>query len=665
MKTFFYIILLYSLIVTDFSNNCFAQNRTIDSLLNLIKTDKEDTNKIKHFNLITNEYFNIGNFIDGVKLSKESISLSEKLNWKIGKGAALNNLGISYTYLGNYPEALNSLYLALKIDEELNNKYDIATVYSNIGNVYNMQNNYEKALNNYLLGINIAKYANSKNLLAALYNNTGLIYVDEKNYDEALKYYYKALKIKEETGNKRTIAYTIANIGELYLKTGNYPESLKNFKNSLKMLEDINDKYGIAQTYLGLGAVYIKLNKNIEAQIYLNKALLFSKELGAMELIKEIYNGMTELDEKTGDFKSAFQHHKLYISYRDSLNNDETKKKTLQTTMQYEYDKKDIAAKAKQEELDAITKEERKKNQIIILAIVAVLIIVLVFSVFIYNRIKITQKQKIKIQTQKIQIEASHKNISDSITYAQKIQDSILPPEREIKKYLPESFIYFQPKDVIGGDFYWFYHRQNFSYIAVVDCTGHGVPGALVSMTINSLLDEVIQDESLTIPGEVLSRLHSSVYKTLQQQKGDNYSQDGCDMSLCVIDHSKKLLHFSGARNHAYLVDGKDIRILKATSKSVGGLSLIGLAEPDRAFKTETIELRDELFLVMSTDGIFDQLNEKDEAFGNKKFNEMISAIYNSSINQGSSIVDSFITLWKKDLHSQDDMLVMGFGLKI
>lgn len=272
-------------------------------------------------------------------------------------------------------------------------------------------------------------------------------------------------------------------------------------------------------------------------------------------------------------------------------------------------------------------------------------------------------KQKNEIEGQKIQIEISHKKVSDSINYAQKIQYSILPSEEEIRNYIPDYFVYFQPKDIISGDFYWFYHYNGLSYIAVADCTGHGVPGALVSMTIHSLLNEVMMEEKLSVPDEILSRLHSSVYKTLQQHKGDEYSQDGCDISLSIIDHANNLLHFSGARNHAYLTNGENITILKATSKSIGGLSMLGEPEPDRKFKSETIELKEGVLLVMSTDGIFDQLNSQDEAFGNARFKEMINTIYHQSINEGNSIVSSSIDNWKKDSHPQDDMLVMGFKI--
>ncbi|HXU28330.1 MAG TPA: two-component regulator propeller domain-containing protein [Bacteroidia bacterium] len=274
-------------------------------------------------------------------------------------------------------------------------------------------------------------------------------------------------------------------------------------------------------------------------------------------------------------------------------------------------------------------------------------------------------EQKNEIETQKIQIEISHKKVSDSINYAQKIQYSILPSEEEIRNYVPDYFVYFQPKDIISGDFYWFYHHNGFSYAAVADCTGHGVPGALMSMTIHSLLNEVMMEEKLIVPGEILSRLHSSVYKTLQQQKGDEYSQDGCDISLSIIDHANKLLHFSGARNHAYLTNGTNITVIKATSKSIGGLSMLGEPEPERKFKSETIELKEDVLLIMSTDGIFDQLNNQDESFGNTRFKEMINTIYYQPITKGNEIVASSINNWKKDLYPQDDMLVMGFKLNL
>ena len=153
-----------------------------------------------------------------------------------------------------------------------------------------------------------------------------------------------------------------------------------------------------------------------------------------------------------------------------------------------------------------------------------------------------------------------------------------------IRKRIPHSFVYFEPKDVIGGDFYWYYTKDHYCFIATIDCTGHGVPGALMSMTIYSLINEIMLKEKLTDPGEILSLLHQKVNVALHQEDGDEYSQDGCDASLCRIDFQNNELVFSGARNDLWIYNGNEIRMLKADRKSIGGLSLLREFESERIF---------------------------------------------------------------------------------
>jgi serine phosphatase RsbU (regulator of sigma subunit)/tetratricopeptide (TPR) repeat protein len=655
--TIFLIYCLSSLCYT------YAQNSKIDSLLTLIKTDKEDINKVEHLNKLPKEYERIGEYYKGLNYCNDALALSQKLNYGKGIANSHNIIGDIYNYQGNYPKALKNYFSALEIYEKIKDENGIAYSYNNIGVVFNYQSNYSEALKKHLAALKIRIEIKDKQSVAQSYNNMGNVYLNQGNYSESLKMYKASLKTCEEIKFKVGIAHSYGNIGIIYAIQDDLPKALKSFLISIKMQREIGDNGGVANSFINLGELYIRLHKRKEAEAYLDSALCLATTMGNTNTIKESYSSLTRLDSASGNFKTAYEHYKLYMIYRDSLYNKETEKKSIQTSMQYEFEKKELAAKAQQEELAVINSEEKQKQLLVIYTVTGVLILVVLFSIVLYNRFKINEKQKIKIEQQKIQLEISHKKVSDSINYAQKIQYSILPSEEDIKKHILNHFAYFNPKDTIGGDFYWFYHYNGFSYIAVADCTGHGVPGALVSMIIYSLLDEIMMEEKLTNPGEILSRLHNHVYKTLQQQKGDEYSQDGCDISLGVFDHTNKLLHFAGARNSAYLTNGKNIIVLKATAKSIGGLSILGEPEPERTYKSETIELKEEMLLVMSTDGIFDQLNNQDEAFGNTRFKEMIYNVYNQSIIRGSEIISSSINSWKKNTQSQDDMLVMGFQL--
>lgn len=264
-----------------------------------------------------------------------------------------------------------------------------------------------------------------------------------------------------------------------------------------------------------------------------------------------------------------------------------------------------------------------------------------------------------------VELKYKNDNINHSIDYAYKIQYSILPEIDLISEHLSDFNLYFTPKNVIGGDFYWFMERDEACYIAAIDCTGHSIPGAMISMIIFSLLNEVMIKESNLNTGEVLNRLHSRLYKFLQQEKGDDYSQDGCDISLCRIDKSNKELQYSGARQNIYLCYEDDIVELKATPKSIGGYSLSGVHEPERDFYTQRIRINEGMLVAMATDGVLDQLDEHDEIFGTNKLKRLIKESYVSSGDGVTKNYNTVLNNWKKNTIQQDDMLLLTFKINL
>ena len=381
----------------------FGQNHKIDSLLNLIKTGKEDTNKVIHLYKTCQEYILISEFDKGLVFGKQALVLAQNLSFKKGIAQSYNNIGIIYMYQGNYPESLKNHFASLNIKKEIKDKYGVASSYSNIGNIY----------------------------------------ANQGNYPEALKNHYAGLKINEEINDKKDIATSYNNIGVIYMKKGDLQEALKNQFASLKIDEELKDNQAIATSCLNIGDIYTKLNKIKEAKEYFDKALKLSIETGYKEAIKSSYAGLTIIDSIIGNYKAAFEHDKLHIIYRDSLNNEETQKKSLQASMQYEFDKKEIATKAEQDKLDAINAEEKQKQRVIIYAVAGLLILVGVFAAFMFNRFRITQKQKQVIEEQKVLVDKAYetlheknKEVMDSIRYAKRIQTALITSDKYINNAL-------------------------------------------------------------------------------------------------------------------------------------------------------------------------------------------------------------------------------------
>ncbi len=415
-------------------------------------------------------------------------------------------------------------------------------------------------LKNYFACLKIKEEAGDKVGISASYVNIGNIYAEQGKYPEALQNYYTALKIKEEIGDKASQANPYNNIGNVYYYQNNFPEALKNFFIAMKIREDIGDQAGVASSLENIGNVYTKLKKFDKAGEFLRKAKDLSIEIGYKELLKNSYNSLAELDSSRGDFKGAYENHKLFILIRDSLDNEESRKSTIQSQMTYDFEKKEAVATAEHKiELknqQALADEKSHKQKVVLLFVLGSLILVLLFAGFIFRSLRVTRKQKDIIEVQKNQVEEQkqevehqknivdekQKEIIDSITYAKRLQHAILPSTDEIKKYLPNSFILYKPKDIVAGDFYWMHVSpiEDVVFIAAADSTGHGVPGAMVSVVCSNALNRAVNEFNLLETGKILDKTRELVLETFA--KSGEEINDGMDISLLSIDrHSNQI----------------------------------------------------------------------------------------------------------------------------
>jgi class 3 adenylate cyclase len=284
--------------------------------------------------------------------------------------------------------------------------------------------------------LKIYKDIDNKFGIASSYNNIGLVYDSQGNLSEALKYHLASLKIREAIGDKYGIASSYNNIGTIYSDQGNYPEALKNLFAGLKIFEAIGDKDGTANSYNNIGEINIKLKKINEAEKYLNKGLQLSKEIGSKEVIKNSEHDLSKLDSIEGNFRQAYEHYKLYIIYKDSLNNEVVRKKTIQQSMTYEFEKKEAAAKAWQDKKDAVAEAESKREKVIRYSVIGGFLLALVFLFFVNRSLRVTLRQNRLIKKQKklvdeknLQLSQQNEEISnqrDEIDLEKKKSDNLL-----------------------------------------------------------------------------------------------------------------------------------------------------------------------------------------------------------------------------------------------
>ena len=649
-------ILLPFILITFF---LFAANKrlcaqNLDSVQTLLKTAKEDTNKLNLLNYLTENAAEDDWPVYNVEMGKLAEKLLLQNNAQVKHKAAkhqadyINNLGIIANTQGKVQLALEYFQKGLHLRQKDNDKRGISESYGNLSDLYRNQNQIDKALEFLNLGLKIAQELKDKHLIAVNSQKIGRIYEERGKLEEALSYYDKGLKLFEELGDKSWIASNIKYIGEIYQQKGQLDKALDYYEQGLKIAQGIDDKQWIAVILNSMGTIYLEKKNLAEAEEYANKALSLAKENASPKQIRNAAALLREVYLKNNNYKGAYTMHALYLQMRDSINNQETQKLYLRKQYEIEYERQQALAKSEQDKKDLAYREHNKQQLIIIYAAVSILILVTVFAFFTYNRFKLTEKQKNII-------EQHQKEIIDSINYAKRIQQAVLKEEEHVSQHLPPHFILFKPKDIVSGDFYWALEKAGYLYVTAADCTGHGVPGAFLTMLGTSFLNEINAKDDVLSPAEILDQLRAKIVNELGRQ---GTTKDGMDISLMRLDLKTNELMWAGAYNPLwYITEGK-LKEIKANKQP------IGYTDDPKPFTNHTVSLNSGDMIYLFTDGFADQFGgEKGKKFKYKQLEEKLLAISNKELIEQKEILHQVFTDWKGNLEQVDDVTVIGIKL--
>jgi tetratricopeptide (TPR) repeat protein len=628
--------------------------------LNLSINNKADI--LKNYTNLGNLYEDQGNKLNALLSFEASLKIAKELKDNKSISRNLNNISICYLGQGNYTVSLNYLLSSLKINEKIGDKSQIASNYLNIGLIYYYQKNYDEALKWQFKSMELHKELASKRDIAYNLTNLSSIYFDMANYSLALNYENQALVINLDINNKNGIAKNYRNIGNIYLKQSEFDKAFKNFYAALKIDKELNDQEGISVSYCNIAETNLQLKKYKEAREIIIQSLSPTIASANKFRIKEHYYVLAKLDSIQGIWKGAYFNYRLFDSYGDSLINERNTKKLVESQMQYEFDKKQNAQKLKQETKDAIVSQEKKRQKTMIFLVSIVLALVLVFSVLLFNRFRITLKQKkiIEIQKKKVEnqkelIEEKNKQVTDSINYAKRIQIAILPPVHIFQKKLPDSFIFYLPKDIVAGDFYWQEKIGESILFAACDCTGHGVPGAMVSVVCNNALNRAVREFNRIKPAEILDKTLEIVIENFDNSEDE--IKDGMDISLCSFNPTTKQLQYAGANNPLWIVRNKELIEIKANKQAIGNIDNI------TPFTNHSFQLFSGDKVYISSDGYADQFGGETgkKKLTKKRFKELLLSFNDLPIPLQREKLEHFFYEYKKDIDQIDDILVIGF----
>jgi tetratricopeptide (TPR) repeat protein len=638
-----------------------------------------------------------GRYAEALEAYQKALSIRERIGDQQGIADCYNNVGNIHYDQGQYAEALEAYQKALSIRERIGDQQGIASSYNNIGAIHKTQGRYAEALEAYQKALAIFERIGDQKGIANSYGNIGLIHDDQGRYAEALEAHQKALTIRERIGDQQGIASCYNNIGIIHKAQGRYAEALEAYQKALIIRERIGDQQGIASCYNNIGLIHADQGRYAEALEAFQKALAIAQSLQLRDLLDNIYLNLAQTDSAlaasglTHLWKSAYLHHRLYAAYKDSVRNEESIRKQAQLESQYEYDKKIALLKAQQEKERALATaqlRQRETQRNLSLLALGIALIGLVTFAILYRKIRqqrdLIQKQSDEIQQKNLALEQynaelkstnqaleesnriiqqqaetlSEKNekILDSIRYAERIQRAILPSAEKWQRLLPQSFLLYKPRDIVAGDFYWLEETEQYIFLGVADATGHGVPGAFVSIVCANALHKAVLEEGLESPAEILWRVREVVVSQLTQA-GEKV-KDGMDIALIRFakeDRSRAV--FAGANRPLWIVSAEGLLEVAGTRQP------IGYVEEPKAFEEVELMLgsRAPAMVYAFTDGIVDQMGgPKGRKLLPKGLREWLLSLWNQPVAEQAERLEALFETWRGEHHQMDDVTIVG-----
>jgi serine phosphatase RsbU (regulator of sigma subunit) len=495
----------------------------------------------------------------------------------------------------------------------------------------------------------------------------------------------KSIDLFKELNDTLGIAVGYGNVGTVNFFLGNYEQSLEYHLKSVELHLKIHNKDGLAHSYSNISDTYAVMadstaSSEEQRMLYLNEAVRYghksleiAKEIDAIYVENFVAGTLKDVYKMLGDYKTSLEYADLFISTRDSMFNEEKIDAIQEMQTKYETEKKQQQIELQESQIAARDAEIRQqkmfRNALGAGFFLIVLIVVIIIYAYIQKRkanSKIMEQNEMILEANeelKVLNEAvSQQNheIIDSISYAERIQAAMLPPDSYVTELLHENFIFYKPRDIVSGDFYWIRQVNRFIVLVAADCTGHGVPGALMSMLGISYLNEIIQRREITLANQVLNELRKQIKYSLRQHGDPEEAKDGIDLALCVLDLKNSTMQYSGANNHLYLIRDTDgeprLMEYKADRMPLGYYH-----GKDKAFTNHDIPLEQGDTFYLFSDGFVDQQGGKDnKRFLSKNFKSLLLEMNDLPMHDQRNILDKKLSDWMGSNPQTDDILVIG-----
>ncbi len=666
----------------------------IDSLVNKARLEPEDTNRVFFYYAIGAEYY--GN--NPVKANEYFLmgkNLSEKINYPRGlagyyikrgrmiegsnlmdsarvlydsamviyEDAGLTaryyslciNVGNTYYIQGLYEKALPWYIKSAEGAQKINDANTVAQAYLNIGNIYYEQQQPEQATEYWNKAIPFAEQAENNNTKGSLLNNLGAIEFDAGNYNEALTYFQRGLVVRTKTlDGKEGAALCQSNIGECLFQLGRMEESIQFFQLAHENFGSIPDSISLADNMILWGNALYHMGEKGDGIAKMKEGLAIAETFIEESVMEHGYQLLAAVYKIEKNFQEAHYYLEKFDAMKDSVHARESSRMLVEMQTRYDVDEKEEENEQLRQEAEIKAVEDESFRRMIW----GTVILLVVGAGALIITVAVKQRSNKMLAAKNALIEYQKKEITDSINYAQRIQQAILPDDRDFQNIFPDSFVLYNPKAIVSGDFWWMTSSDEYTFVAIADCTGHGVPGAFMSMLGVEMLNEI--SRSTSDPGEMLSKLNIGIKRALRQSaSGESQSNDGMDIGLCRYNKNKSEVIFAGANRPLWIWSGNSLVEFQPTKSAIGGLT-----PDDQKYASNAIALSKNDVLYMFTDGFADQ-------FGGDKGKKLKTSGLRAMVQEYSSLTmaaqqeqfSSRFHQWRGPLEQVDDVLISGIRI--
>lgn len=602
---------------------------------------------------------------------QKALSLKEQTKDSAEIALILNNIASVYYKQGKILETLKFYNKCLFILQNIKDKTNLPTTLYNIAGIYNELGLKDKTINYYKEALRISREVNNKRGEVRALIGLGSTYRKKGALDSALYFYYHGLDVEEKLGDKDFIPHALFGIATTYNDKGNIDSAIAIHLKSLKVLEYINDKQNLSATYVALGKIYLALKDYRKAESFALKSHTINEELGYPKDLRNSAHLLYQCYKAQNNISKAMPMLELYMKMRDSIINIETRYASIKSELQYEFDRKSIADSIKNlnekntiKSKIALQNAELKQAKTIRWVLIIGLLLGATIFIILYNRYRLTQQQQKIIQSQqqitqqqKLQIEQKNKLITQSISYAKRIQDAFIKSETTLKESGLEYFILNMPKDIVSGDFVWAKKIKSKLYFAVADCTGHGVPGAFMSLVSYNLLEQAINVYGCYEPKDILKNVTVNLQKALLSEDGSR-SYEGVEMLLCCLDLKTHLLQYTGSRQRLFHLRNGLVKEYRVDSIEIGA------NDADKNFRQFELSLEKNDVIYLLTDGYADQKGGPNKAkLYYDPLKEYLGSNPSDTLTNKKKHLQKQLENWKGTEEQVDDILV--FGIKV